>query len=1114
MRFRPSRGFRAGERAYAGTVLLCALALAAPGAAGAQEGVDDGTEWAAYQDTVERFSDRMKEFNADSLRILDQQEADERQKVSSAYGAAIRRLDESESALRRVAIARLEGFLQKHPSTDHTPDMMFRLADLYFEETEVAFSAQMEDYGRLEAQLEANPNMVLPEPPLKDFTRPLKLYRELVANYPKYELLPDTYYMLAWCLSVENSAQHDPEDARDVYLALIAHDPTSPFSSDANMRLGEYYFDLSNAKVNVPIAIRYYEAVLADGPSGRNYDEAIYKLGWSHYKLDNYSRSLGYLVELLEYSDKQFLKTGKTSAMRPEAIEYLAISYADIAVRQNRRPVEVAIEHLDSVGERKWQHDVMERLADILWLQANWDASVDAFALLQSRWPEDPSNPVYQQNIALIYQGSNRNATDKVKVYPGNPLRDLAKADEAFDDLVRNYVDGTPWYVANRANPDAIAVARGFIETSLGTVAVVALEAGRHAEAAALFKEFLDKFPFADQHAEYEWYRAFALYQSNQYAEAEKQYLQILKNERSPYRDGSRFQIMKVREQLLLAKHGKIEEVPADALTERTVTTASGAQITQYMLSDEHKAFIAACDDLVDREFTDPEFVPKLEKDRAALMYLPAQIYFEHGHYVEARLRFDKVMRRFHDRQEALFSQSLYINSYTNEGDLTNVQKYATAFQADQAGPDSAAKADLKRVWGDINEAAKFNEGDRLIKAGDRAAAAEAFLDFMRSYPNSKYYADALYSAANNLELTGRAEESNRLFEQYIAKYPSDERSKVLYFAIASNYSAILELNKAISYYDTLVRLFPTYKDSPAALYNAAFARVGVGDHLGAARTYEKYATQFPTQDDAETAFWAAAEQWELVGESEALAFYQRYLNRFPAGDPNHVMESQYRIAKSYEKKGDKRRAAQAWGEIQNTFVATNGAKLTSRARSLAAEGALTDLLARYETFKLVKWSSEAKNVEILLKGKPDELKALVEKAVQMIQMYQDYETAAAALYVQGMTFYAYADMAYTMPAPRSLDEDGLAIYLDQIAQQFQIPSEDRGKARLVASLEKANAEKRWSEWNTKALEALHDRDPKGWPSQRQESRGVVRGAAMQVAGPASLPDEKTEPRQ
>ena len=125
------------------------------------------------------------------------------------------------------------------------------------------------------------------------------------------------------------------------------------------------------------------------------------------------------------------------------------------------------------------------------------------------------------------------------------------------------------------------------------------------------------------------------------------------------------------------------------------------------------------------------------------------------------------------------------------------------------------------------------------------------------------------------------------------------------------------------------------------------------------------------------------------------------------------------------------------------------------------------------------------------------------------VTTYQDYDTAAASLYFQGMSLFAYADMAYEIPPPKGLSEEELDIYRETVDKTFRIPAEDAGKARLLSALEKARAEKRWCEWNTKTVIALNERYPSEFPSERQEARGAILSGTPTIAGPEAVPQTK-----
>ncbi|MBM4390143.1 MAG: tetratricopeptide repeat protein [Deltaproteobacteria bacterium] len=1072
------------------SVLLPGVAVAAP----------DPAEQKAFRDTAERYRERMGEFQADVRAIVDATEAEERRRITSAFGAAMGRVEEDGSTLRRVAITKLESFLSRHPATRYSADLKFRLADLYFEEAELDFLSRMDEYSRMEEQLGTDAGATFPEPPVKDYRKAVQLYRDIIDNHVDYQYLAETYYMLGWCLSAANAAQFDETAARDVWLVLAQKYPKSRVSNDATMRLGEYYFDLpaprEDRTLNLRTAVTYYERVLADGPEGRNYDKAIYKLGWTHFRLLNYEKSLEYLVTLLDYSDEQFAKTGRTSDMRKEAVEYLAISYSDMADKFGKKPVDVARQHLAKVGDKKWEHDVIERLAQILLAQAKFEDSVETYRYLQTEWPIHPQNPIYQYEIARIY-------AEKMPA----PMRKPDQAAAALAELGEKYVEGKPWYNANRNNPDAVGAARRFVESSLADVATEYLlrakESGQVSDfalAAARYRDFLAKYPFADDYDTYEWYLAYALFSANQFDEASGVYQQILKNERSQFREGARYQLMKSREEIARARYGMLEDLPQGAIVQNAITTPAGMTITQYMISDEQKAFVESADDLVDREFSDPEWAQVLDRDRAALAYLTSEIYYNHGYYDEARKRFKAVGLRFKGSKEAKYAADLMCQTFQNEGDLPQLQ--ACLRTVIDTGTDIA-------VGGATTAAEKYEQVTlelcRQKTDDDRTGAAACYQDFLAQFPRSKYRDVALYNAANNLDLSGQQDTANRLFEQFINEFPSHERAKSLYFRIAQGYSSVLDLDTAVKYFEALPKLDPAHPDAPAALYNAAFLRTGMGDHTGAANAYMKYAN-LPNVADAENIYWRAGEQWELVGDREAADFYDKYLRRFGVENASHAIEAHYKLAKLYEQKGDSRRAAAKWSEIETVFRDNVARGVSSDARKMAAEGPLAQLLSKFESFKLYKFvNSEKTNVELVLQKKPQELQALVDGALALIQAYQDYDSAAAALYVQGMAYLAYADMVYAVPPPPGFTDDEIVIYQEQL-DPFRLQAEDRGKGRLIAALEKAKADKRWSEWNSKALAALHDRYPIEYPSERTESRGGVPTGGIPFSGPASLP--------
>jgi cellulose synthase operon protein C len=1084
--------------------LIAATSLASSRAQAQDAAAADAQEIEAFKATVDRFSDRMTEFRREAKNIVDAQEALTRQALDGNFESALSELEESTDGLRSEAVKRFEAFMVKYPDSTYTPHVMFRLGDLYYEEAEEAYAISEREYNRQLSALGADDFASAPEAPAKDYARSIDLYERIIKSYPGYQYADGAYYMLGFCFSRDGAQQYDEERSREMFQALVDRFPSSQFVSAAHLRLGEYYFDYNKLDEAM---VHYQKVVELQGPTGSLYDEGLYKLAWSNYKKSNYDTTLKLLTDLLDWSREQELQTGRESAMAPEAIEYSAITFSDVGDKLGRRPVDVAGEFYASVGGRSYEAAVYKRLANVLTQQARYEESIAVYQAIQQRWPEDPSNPDFQWEIGKLY----------MSMVPQN----AAAAQDAVTSLNDLYNDDSAWWRANRSNPAALDSARGYIERSLAAVATSyhtqAIETSDpvlFGKAAAMYSEYLTKFPFADDYYEIEWYLADTLIKSGQLDLAEREYEQLLKASDHPYKDGSLWLLMQVRRQRLIDKYGSFDALPTGAAEESKVTAASGKVRSVYALSADHKKFIEVCDELQKAEFKDPDYSQALNEYRAALAYLPAQMMFWHGQYDQARPRLEEVIATWPERDEAAFAASLMVRSYQEEDDFANVRLYAGKYRSRNLGSSNDAQAANKQ-FGDIQEGAAFKMAEAYVASGKRLEAAESYEQFMRDFPKSRYIKDAHFNAANSYEIVGRVEDANRLFESYIQNiergvYQKDERAAALYFRIASNYANVLDLEKATNYYEALVKRFPDYPDAAGALYNSAFLRIGLGDYAGAAKGLEAYGTNFEKQPDAEDVFFTAGEQWARVSSTAAADFYARYLRKYRDQNPDHVMEAQHELALIAEKSGNARQIDTAWNDLASAYarLAPTG-KVGAAGRHYAAHAEFRQIERDFAAFKDIKFTkNDDKNADLLLNLKLTQLTSLQDRCLALIQNYQDFDYGSGALYYQGLAFYTYADMLYNAPPPAGFDDEQLAFYQEALDEK-RLPVEDKGRARLEAAGQLAKTEKRWSEWQTQALNELNKRLPLEFAREKNEVVVVGDSAYVPTVGPVSLREKR-----
>lgn len=1119
----------------------------------------------AYQAALERFQGRMSEFNADVRAIVDQMEFEERERLTLMYNDNIDELEASEQDLRELAIQRLEYFLQKYPDTEYTPHVMFRLAQLYVEVAYVDWLTAAQEYTELEMATPEDEQLFLPDPPRIDYGKALTLYEGIIAKHPGYEYLDGTYYMMGFIYFDSNSVQAEEwesEDlAREYFQKLVTEFPESPFAIDGNYILGDLHF----ANNEIEEAIPYFQAVVDRPPSeNQRYDEGVYMLAWSHYKLSNYRKTLDLFTGLLDYSEESFKESGNESPLRPEAVRYAAITFSDLADKsvtledpdwreysgedmegvsslfdtmglgqQQATPVEVTAAWFKLVGPRKYEADLYKALAEVLVEQARYEEAIATYEAIQTNWPNDPDNPTFQWEVTRLYLNL--------------PIPDTAGQSQAQAVLNERYSEESAWWEANRNNPDAQATARRYIEQSLYNVAVeYHLRAQRtgsvedYSRAADGYRDYLQKFPFADNYYEVQWYLADTLYASGRYEEAEGEYLQLLKAGGHPYMDGTQYQLFMVRLKRLEAAFGNVAVVPDDAVVDRVEKTQTGDDRNIYRVGELQQAFIEAADGMRAHEFKDQAYLDAATENMSAAAYIPAQIYFKHGDYAAARPRLEHIIETYCRTDEGAFAQDMMVKTYVNEGDLEKVVELTRLYIPMGCGETNGGQ--ISGEFRNLQAGASYKLADKLYDAGDYLGAAQAFMEYRSTY--DEYQKEALFSAANAYELGGKADEANKLFEQYINEYPDDENSAGLYFRIATNYAQILELDKSVTYYENLYRYFgpgsryaqknggKADPNASAALYMAGFLRTGMGDHKGAAENFLRYAQQFPEAADAEQVRWLATDEWAKVGDREGRAAYQDYLKwSSQNGDPkpDHVIDAHYWLVQYYQRQGDRRREEAAWEELSKAYASLASAgriNKSSVAANRAAEAAFRDLEARYNDFAdddyPRKQDSETLKAFLLDEGsKLDEYIEIEKGALKIIETYGDFEYSSAAIYIWGKAYLRMAEYLFNAPMPTDLaklaqgDEDLLweleVAWQDALSEQA-IPLEEKAIARFEANLAKSKAEKRSSVWIDKSIEALNGINPSEYPLEKAELRGQAEAEVIPSADqPVQQPDPEEE---
>jgi len=291
---------------------------------GRQADEAQGVETAA-----KRFEEAAAEYRGEVRALLKGDVAGRTGNINQAYNKRIDDLDAEQRTLREEAIARLERFIKMH--NDHpryTPDAMFRLAELYYEKGQSDYAVQMDDYDKQVTLYKRGKREEMPPEPVKNFSRAIALYTEILRRWPKYEFADAAQYLKGYC----ESEVPDLDAAIKSFEDLGKLFPTSKYVAEAWLRIGEIYFERSDFANAVEA---YKRAAATKDP--RFYPLALYKLGWAYFQWYKYPEAVATFRTLIEHYDDPAMKAkekekaagAKGADLRKEAVEYLAKSLAE-----------------------------------------------------------------------------------------------------------------------------------------------------------------------------------------------------------------------------------------------------------------------------------------------------------------------------------------------------------------------------------------------------------------------------------------------------------------------------------------------------------------------------------------------------------------------------------------------------------------------------------------------------------------------------------------------------------------------------------------------------------------------------------------------------------------
>lgn len=588
-------------------------------------------------------------------------------------------------------------------------EAMRRLGDLELEATEA--QQLMENVDALEQA---------------SYDNAVNLYQQLLEAYPGYRRNDTVLYQLA--RAYEIGGRND--DALVVLNDLVEQFPNTPLIDEVQFRRGEMLF----LRKNYNDAELAYQAVVKYGEGSRFYEQSLYKLGWSQFKLAWHDDSLQPFFELLDRKiggieiqegDDRLAALGRAEQeMVEDTFRVLSISFSYMEGAGSIGTF------LDTRDHPEYAYVIYMNLGDLYLEKERFVDAAETYEAFVDQDPFHPKAPLLQVEVIEAYKRGG---------FPSLVL-------EGKKGFVERYgMDGEFWIRNPREQNNAVAA---HLKANLNDLAqyyhAEAQKDGKRSdyqEAARWYRKYLAYFPGEPDTANTNFLLAEILFESHDFADAKTEY------ERTAY---------------AYPMHEKSAEAGYAALLayrEHEMTLEGSAQ------TEWHQGYLDSGLRFAD---TYPE-----HPESGAVLTTVAEDLFAQNQF-DLAIAVGQAVIGKQPPVEAPLQRTAWTVIAHSQFDLDN---YAAAEQAYYSlrtvtpPDDPQATQDIKdRIASSI-----YKQGEMARDAGDLETAVTHFTRLGQAVPDSNIRATAEYDAAAALITMAAWGRATGMLEQYRRDHPDSD---------------------------------------------------------------------------------------------------------------------------------------------------------------------------------------------------------------------------------------------------------------------------------------------------------------------------------------------------
>ena len=628
------------------------------------------------------------------------------------------------------------------------------------------------------------------------------LFQQLLEAYPDYRRNDTVLYQLA--RAYEIGGKND--EALVVLDEAVARYPDTPLIDEIQFRRGEMLF----LRKRYNEAEAAYQVVIEYGDTSRFYEQSLYKLGWSQFKLAWHEDSLDVFFELLDRkigdtdfnaARNQFAELSRANQeLVGDTLRVLSVSFSYM------EGAESISSYLGASSQRQYAYVIYQNLGDLYLEKERYVDAAEAYEAFVAQDPYHPMAPILQVEVIEAYKQGG---------FPSLVL-------EGKKGFVDHYgMDGQFWLRNPIEENTAVAV---HLKANLSDLAqYYHAEAQRdgelsdYQEAALWYRKYLAYFPDDVDSANTNFLLAEILFESEDYEAATTEF------ERTAYAYPDHERSAEAGYAAILAYREFETTLTASEQTKQKQVWHQNYLDSGLRFADtypDHPESGAVLTTVAEDLFAQNEFDLAIAVGQAVVGKQPpvevplartawtviAHSQFDLQNFAEAEQAYYEL-RKFTPEDDAIADQeiddriasSIYKQGELarDDGDLETAIVHFT--RLGKVVPDS-----------DIRATAEYDAAAALINLAAWGRASGLLEQYRRDYPDSEFSDDITQKLAVTYMSAGRAADAAQEFERIaVADSSSDDISREALWKAAELYKTTGVTNDEQRVLDDIIAKYP-----------------------------------------------------------------------------------------------------------------------------------------------------------------------------------------------------------------------------------------------------------------------------------------------------------------